>query len=71
MIKVFLLILMMHSPGMPTVKYQAYVLPTLEACERARIVRENLTNDIAKQRGISPIWVKSQCIEMDMFYQEI
>jgi len=71
MIKVFLLILMMHAPNMPTVKYQAYVLPTLEECENARIVRENLAHHMAKQRDIDVIWIKSACIEMDVFTQEI
>jgi hypothetical protein len=71
MIKVFLLLLMMHSPGMPSIKYQAFILPSLEACEQQRVVRENITHEAARQRGINPVWIKTKCIEMDMFPSEI
>ena len=71
MIKVFILLLMMHSPGMPSIKYQAFILPSLEACEQERIVRENITHESARQKSISPVWIKTECIEMEMFPSEI
>ena len=67
MIKVFLLIVMMHSPTMPYVKYKALFYPGLEECEVGAVWQENITVDRAIKDGLTPIIVKTKCLEMDMF----
>ena len=67
MIKVFLLIIMMHSPTMPYVKYRALFYPNLEQCEIGAVWQETLTVDKAIKDGINPVVVRTKCIEMDMF----
>ena len=67
MIKVFLLIVMMHSPTMPYVKYKALFYPGIKECEVGAVWQENITVDRAIKDGLSPVVVKTKCIEMDMF----
>ena len=67
MIKVFLLIVMMHSPTMPYVKYKALFYPNLEQCEIGSVWQENITVERAMKDGLNPVVVKTKCLEMDMF----
>ena len=67
MIKVFLLLVMMHSPTMPYVKYKGLFYPGLKEGEVGAVWQENITVDRAIKDGLTPVVVKTKCIEMDMF----
>lgn len=58
---------MMHSPTMPYVKYKALFYPGLKECEVGAVWQENITVDRAIKDGLTPVVVKTKCIEMDMF----
>jgi hypothetical protein len=67
MIKIWLLLSILHLPGMPTVKHNAELFFDKERCEKRRVVVENKINDTAIQEGINPVFVQTWCLESSMF----
>ena len=68
-IKIWLLISMVSLPGMPSVKHTAELYFNQDICENRRVVIENSIYARAEETGINPVYVKTWCLESNMFVE--
>ena len=66
MVKIWLLLMLMSSPGQPSVKYTASIYPTEEQCVAARVVFMEVYE--AKPEGYKLMMkTKAICVPFDAF----
>ena len=72
MISVWFLIAVIVFPGVPAINYKGYyAYHTLEDCESQRISLENFVADTEMKRGHNTFYIKTYCLEMDAFQDQL
>jgi hypothetical protein len=69
---VWFLMALIAFPGVPTVNYKGYfAYYTKEACEMQRPHLENFITDVEMQGGHNVFYIKTYCLEMDAFQDQL
>ena len=72
MIKVWFLMVLIAFPGVPVIQYKGFsAYTTKEECTAQQIPLENLIIDLELKRGKKTMFVKSHCLEMYAFPDQI
>ena len=72
MTTVWFLMALMAFSGVPAIQYKGYfAYHTEEECEMQRPVLENFIADSAMRRGVSAFYIKTFCLEMQAFENQL
>lgn len=72
MATVWFLMALIAFPGVPAINYKGYfAYHTEEECESQRVPLENFVTDIEMGRGNSVFHVRTYCLEMDAFQNQL
>jgi len=66
-LKVFFLLTMISVNGKATIGYNGSVYDSLEKCQNAIVIQENIMSKRIEQLTKQAYWVKSHCIEFNRF----
>ena len=66
-LKVFFLLTLISVNGKSTVGYNGAIYNSIEQCENAIVIQENIISKRIEQLTKQAYWVKSHCIEFNRF----
>ena len=72
MATVWFLIALIALPGIPAMNYKGYyAYYSLEECEMQRAPLENFIANMELQRGKTTFYIRTFCLEMDVFQDQL